>query len=725
MFKKILSILLTVCMLTALTGCGQKEKTGAMPGEGEKGRYVENKVSLPSEINGQDIGQIAKKGNDLCIYVREDGGSIARYFYKEGNFEKDTPAWLQNIHLTEEQDFKVMEDINGKSYLFCVDRDGDHLLGHLFVSLDGEGTEEITPKDWLTEDPEKHYFDCPQDVVILQDGCIAANMYGHGKIYDGESRELLKDFRYDGEHTQNIYAAGDQYYLLLLDDHYELKGIELYSTGNDSPDATLICDEKIGSDNGMDILSDGSLIVAGENGIYKYDMAHGEWRRIVAGGYTSFSLSSKWCVEFTALDNDTYFALFAGDSGERELMEYVYDPEISLTPDIVLTVYTVYENPTLKQAASMYGRQHPEVYVDVETEISYEEEDTADLDAVLQNLNTKLLAGNGADILVLDGLNAAPFIEKGILSDISDVVLPMAQDGTILENITADYCDENGAVYMIPLRFGVNLLIGGRVNAKEAGTVKDLADVLSRQKESILGPMTVDTLTETFVPYMVSDIVEGKQLNKKALAEDLTYLKKIADNSGIVEKYTDKVQEWSMWDIVSCAGAAFCETNGFLDAMFPVSLANQVKGSFTCFENAFQPIGQTGINSNTANPDIAKDFLRYALSFEIQDSDFYDGFPMNTEALENQIKKDRSEYTAYASIDTCEGQSVDIEVVPLNESDGKALVEMCKGLNKRTEEDVEIESVISEVLPDYLQGSASLEDTVSKIEKGLNMYLAE
>lgn len=731
MLKKLVAILLTAGMLAGLTGCGQKGTAGGIAAgneNAEKGRYVEKEITLPEEIDRKNIFQIGKKGENLCLYVTEekDGKEkIACYLYKEGSFFKETPAWLEGMTLTDVQNIKVLENIDGNSYLYYASVKEENIMGHLYCTRDGVQAEDITPADWLAEDAEYHFYQYPEDIALLGDGSIAANFYYQGKLYDRDTQEVIKEFQFPKEYSQEIYAYKDRFYLMALNSHWELEGIDIYKQGTDSPEASVTFEEAVGGSCYMDFLSDGTLVVCGKNGFFKQDAGGKGWSQTVAGIYTSFALENLWCMGMTALDAGTYYALFNQDSGEKILTEYVYDPEIPLAAETVLKIYSVYDNATVKQAAAMYTRLHPEVLVEVEIGIPYEELETADLNTVLQRLNTKLLAGEGPDILVLDGLDTDSFIEKGLLADISDIVTPMSEDGTILKNIAEGYTDETGAVYRIPLKIGLKLLIGRTIDAKEAGTIEGMANILKEQKESVLGPMTAGGLSATFVPYMAADIVDGKELDKETLAEKLEYLKVIAENSGFVENYTDDVWQWNIWDIAARAGAAFEDADGFLSAMYAVSAANLVKGSYYSFENAYTPIGQIGINSGTKNLDAARDFISYALSFEVQDGDFYDGFPINTEALENQVKKDRTDYCVYTEIDIGGGQTTGFEISPVNETDGRALIEICRSVDKIVIKDKQIETVIAEALPAYINGSSSLEETVTKIERNLNMYLAE
>ncbi|MBD5511942.1 MAG: extracellular solute-binding protein [Lachnospiraceae bacterium] len=730
--KKIISMLLIASMLIALAGCGSKGEDGKSAGtpnvesgNGEKGRYVEKEIDFPEGVNKEDIIQVGKKEGDMCLYAMEEkegGVGIVCYRYKDGSFIKDTPAWLDSLVMEENvYKAKVLEDIGGMSYLFAVMLEEENVRAHFYCTDDGITMKEITPQDWLEEDPEWHFFNIPQDIAVLENGSFAANFISDFKVYGG-SGKFSWTMPLTIGYGDKVYADQNFFYLEKQNDMIEFKGITAFAPDKDSPEKEITCTESVGSDSYIDILSDGTFIVCAKGGFFKCSV-EGEWSSLVAGSYTSLALENMWCSGMTALDSGVFYALLDGDT-ERFLMEYAYDPEMSLKPETVLTIYSVYDNPTLKQAAAMYTKLHPDVLVEVEIGIPYEEMETMDLNTVLQNLNARLLAGQGTDLMVLDGLNTNSLIEKGMLADISDVVTPMSESGEILKNIADGYTQEDGAVYMIPLRYSMRLLLSGEIDTKEAGSVKGLAAALGQQ-ELALGPITVSDFVDIYMPYMVSDIVKDKELDKEALAECLEALKTIAGGYTIVDHYTDSTQNYQTWDLPLDASAVFSDIEGFLSAMMSISIVNEIKGNFNSFENAYNPIGEIGINKETPYLEQAKDFLRYALSVDVQEGDFYDGFPMNAAALAKQTEKDRSDYEVYTLIELPGGEFKDFIIGAPSKEDCDRLAELCKGLNKKVVDDAQINLVISDVLPSYLDGSSSLEDSIDKIERGLNMYLAE
>ena len=118
------------------------------------------------------------------------------------------------------------------------------------------------------------------------------------------------------------------------------------------------------------------------------------------------------------------------------------------------------------------------------------------------------------------------------------------------------------------------------------------------------------------------------------------------------------------------------------------------------------------------------DFLAFALSEEMQVSDPYGGFPVNTAALEKMAHSDRSEAEAEASIDA-EGGTIEFRISDFSKETADRLVEVCKGLYRPVGEDEKIREVLTQALENYLKGGQSLEDTVQRIDDGLKMYLGE
>ncbi|MGN6711839.1 hypothetical protein [Anaerocolumna jejuensis] len=67
------------------------------------------------------------------------------------------------------------------------------------------------------------------------------------------------------------------------------------------------------------------------------------------------------------------------------------------------------------------------------------DEDETPATDYIKKINTELLAGKCADILVLDGLPVDSYIEKGVLADISSIIKPLEKNGNLMSNILDNY----------------------------------------------------------------------------------------------------------------------------------------------------------------------------------------------------------------------------------------------------------------------------------------------
>ena len=99
----------------------------------------------------------------------------------------------------------------------------------------------------------------------------------------------------------------------------------------------------------------------------------------------------------------------------------------------------------MKQAASLFQMEHPDVRVEL-IDGAGESGSTLKSDTI-RSLNAELLNGNGADVLVLDGLPIESYIEKGVLEDLSDIITPMVKAGELYPNIAESFTGSDGSVY--------------------------------------------------------------------------------------------------------------------------------------------------------------------------------------------------------------------------------------------------------------------------------------
>lgn len=764
--KKGMAMLLVLTLLLGvLGGCGQDAGEGGAsggnvqnPGEGSvsdaaggtaqtKGRYVESRETLPEELAGWTVSQtyVAEGKLRLLAYEQKGETTVLREWEKgEDGFTDVTQGWLSSLELNcgEWFELQMMQAQGGIQYLYAgyIEEEEGAFKGHLWKGQ-GDAAEEITPQKWTVPNEEFGGYDMITGMAALDNGTLAAVSYSSVDILSGEDGSVIESAPaayYDGR------PMTDGEYLYLCASEGNGGQIEKWKEGKSEAVETLpypsANSSMMGGEGGesteinvggagslaLAALEDGTVVAGGESGIFRLPGGdiQGQWELLVEGIETDFAMTECYCMGLAALEDGSIYALFQED-GETRLNRYVYDPDAVSEVTQVLKLYTVYENSLLKQAATKYHKAHPEVRIDITYAYPMYSYETPDYNAVYQDLNTRLMGDDAPDIVVMDHLNMDSYAEKGLLEDLENVVRPLEESGELLSNITGAYVREDGKRYAVPLQFGFQMALGRDISAQDMGSIESLAKFLSGTGESYMEPHTVAELVDEFYPYFCDEIVSHKQLDKEALGKYLDYLKVIGDNCGIIASRSENEVAMGMWELGGKTKLAFEEVTGFSNAMMPISMVDYIKGDFTAFEGRFHPSMQTGLCTKSAYLDTARDFLEFALSEEIQYSDYYNGFPVNGKSLEKQAAKDRSNMTAATMISTGDGGYIDFESKAYPKETADKLVAICGTLDKPVKEDAKIREVLIENIGDFLTGAKSKEEVVQKVEDGLKMYLAE
>lgn len=718
-----------VLVIGLLGGCG---KGGELPVP-EPGRYVETEMELPEEWKGWTIKQLFTREGRLHLLLEEEDGFLLQEWEKqEDTFVNVTGNWLSQVEFTGEYrtDLQLMQDAAGTQYLFanCAEEDG--CRGQLWRS-DGEEALDITPDKWTVPDEEWGYYEYISGIAVLNDGSLTVNAIRTLDTFAGEDGTLLESEETPGGYGNAVLSDGENLYLPAVDDAGVISAVEKRNGGkkNDTEEIPLV---QNGTGATLCVTEEGTLYSAGTEGIFRRGDGESDWKKLISGTETDFSLSDCWCTGLTVSDNGIIYALFQQSGGSCKLKKYEYDPDAVWEVKETLKLYAVEESFLLQNAVALYHREHPDVLIEVEYGYTYNDkysDKELNYNDIYQRLNTLLMSDDAPDILVLDHLKLSSFSEKGLLIDIDDVVGPLEESGELLSGITGSYLQEDGKRYVVPLQFAFAYITGRDIPEDGMRSLESLAAFLSGKRESYLGPRTVAELVDLFYPCFCRDIVNGKELDQEVLREKLKALKVIGDNCGIVVGHDDSNGRnghgYNMWDLASTIKLSITEANGFNDCTFVIAITDYIKGEFTAFENSFRPMMQMGICAKSSYQDTAKDFLKFVLSDAVQGTDYYSGFPVNSACLEKQAAADRTENSAETSIRTEDGGEINFLVEPYSQETAQKLLELCRGLNRSVGEDAKIREVLIENLGEYLSGEGSLEDAVSGIEAGLKMYLAE
>lgn len=730
----------TIFLAGSLSGCGsQGDSRGAgNSGDGigspDKGAWVEKEIPLagiPEDVTLKQLCTVDDKVHLVTAAEGDGGFSLREWELQEDTFTEVTQDWLTDFVIPGDSwtEVSLMQDGNGVQYLFysLIDSEVESYRGYLWRGSGAEA-KEITPEKWTVVNEEYGIYENVSGIAALGNGSLVASSWISADRINGEDGSVLDSTPVTGYYDGKMITDGENVYLCSSGPRGDIEAVEKWNGGNINDAETIPLGQSSISGPKLSVLPDGTLISADNEGIFRCEAGTQDWKKLMSGLDTSFSLSGIWCLDMTALQDGRIYALFQEEGGGRKLLMYEYDPEAVPVVSTVLKLYAVEENTLLLNAAALYHRENPEVLIEVEYVYSREDlydKGALDYNAVQQQINTMLMGSEAPDILVLDHLNKDSYLEKGLLVELQDILAPMEESGELLSNIMGTYQTEDGKQYIVPMQFGFTLAMGRDITVQDMASMETLGTFLSGKSENYMGARTVTELVDLFYPYFCGSMVENKQLNREVLSGYLTSLKQITDNSGLIEQRDKNERDYNLWELAYKAKFEMEMNAGFYDSMFPLAIADYIKSDFTAFENTFVPYVEMAVSSKSEYQDIAKDFLAFCLSEEVQGKDYYTGFPVNAACLESQAAIDRSDYAAETTIEIGEGAEELFQIGAYPAETAQKLVTLCKGLDRPIKEDAKIREVLIETLPPYLQGAQSLEETLDKIEGGLKMYLAE
>ena len=513
-FKRMLSILLSLTLMLSIVGCSKGE------GKSSMGRYVEERYESPEGVNVQGITLLEDGKLGMIVYSNEHWKPVA-FISEDGG-----KTWTENsIELPKEEGKETYA--NNISYL----SNGKILISYYFQepmpemedgilddSTVGEGgaiaKDEVVTEDLLYEEPEFKY------AVIDTDGTVTdieldLSVYnddesmgvGHNNFKAGSNGDVFflagsngeKVVQFDGEtfEEKNIYEGSEWVndFFIVGDSLivYSFDSIIEYDTTNGKEKGNLEALEKetiAENTNYYPIfLNSGSkdkLYYYTTLGLYEYDMKTEKVKQLVDAAISSFGDSEMSITSFVEKGNGEFLTTFTDWSNAESgtsIINYAYDENIPSVPENQLVIYSLLENYSIRQAVSSYAKEHPDTYVKYEIGLTYG--DGATQSDALKTLNTEIMAGNGPDVIILDGLSAESYIEKGLLEDISDVINPLVEDGTIFKNIAEAYTVD-GKIYQFPTNFKFPILFGNKediANIQGLDSLVELTKKLSTQTE--------------------------------------------------------------------------------------------------------------------------------------------------------------------------------------------------------------------------------------------------
>lgn len=754
--KRMLAASLSACMCLALTAAPQT--VYAEEGDGSAmGRYLEQELDTPdimiSDIARLEDGTIRLLGLDIPE-SEEDSSSYTIWDSTDGG-----ETWEQAAVLPEEfddayfMDITLASDGRAAGILFSVSESegGDAEYGCQYYLFAADGT------------PKK--LEVPEDTMMQylrfgSQGELIGQTFDNSAVrINTESGEIEQTFTAPGEYLNLIAVCGQE--LLMIGPDVQRYDI---ATGEPLPFDQVLNDQMMNGEVSYSITStntvpidfdwaeDGRIYYCNQQGIYGHVPDGSIVEEIVDGNMTSLSSPSMGLVAMAVSDGEFYI-VYETSGPQTKVMKYVYSADTPTVPDKELTVYSLEENAEIRQAIVTYQKKQPDTMVHYEIGMSGKDGVTAS-DA-LRTLNTDILAGNGPDVLVLDGMPVDSYLEKGVLTDLSDIREEVRDTDGLLEAMTAAW-EQDGAPYALPIRFQIPVLAGKSELIGKSENLQQLADLI--EAASADGTPVLGTTQVVALPYVLYQVCAGGwrnedgAVNQDSLLEYMTLVKRIYDNQmeGRSEDEASMIGMYSNYfikdpDYLITLGSGMLSileegrsmNIGTLADTYDLNSITTLQKKISDYgfqllpgqqENVFIPFGLVGISSMAKNPESAQDFVKYLFSKEAQSQALRGGFPLNRSALEevlNQMEPGTETNESLYIENNATGVSVEVNISWMSGEVLEQFLGYAEKLNTAADNDTILREAVTAKLQECLNGNISAEDAVNAVMQTVNLYMAE
>ena len=723
MWKKILSLILLVCLAGSMVSCTKADKgeiqTDATQTEEANGSafyYREEKSVYEAQRP-----QVEPEGDygELLDYCETADGDIY-YLYEKIITERpeNSRDWNETAYAKTELVFHIFRYCHEEASFEEIElsTEPDFILWKLSVS--GDGTillfgsgyrayvyppgEKESRADFYA-DPYSGFFFLDDSHLVYQPA--AGSDYMVVDIRSGEKTIYIsREFLYEGMTSGGTFLA-------------ERQGEELLVTGN---------------------------------GIYEKEGE--EWSLKVPSGRTSMGLSG-FLPKAVWKEGDVY-CLMAWDVGQERNFEYRYSLTEKTGEPVELRVFSVAEDSFLKKAILEYQFSHPEVVINYSFAGNEAPQTMQEMDTLYKRVNTEIVSEKAADVYVLDWLPWEDYAKKGYLLDLDDALQPLLESGEYFEGVLSGYWREEGT-FAMPLFFQADMVTGRNEVMPYVGSLADFSGYLKENPGApgLLPYYYRDNITGMFLPMVYSfygeELYEEGRITEESLTAFLDGMKTVydrfaEDSAAQVSPFPDRYEwchRWLQEGFYQLMGLG----SGSME-LIPVRNENSYwlsqvfhyEDYSLCATGHFHPSLLMGVHSETAHPEEAKDFLRFLAA--------YTGLYMNRmEMRDFGIGVHRSSMALYMNAETeayrslAFGWDIDYfyfdhedwpQYLPVGEKDVERVEALLSEADTPAAGDANaltdpVYEVLLEEAPGFLAGEKSLEKTVGDLYGRLSILQSE
>ena len=480
------------------------------------------------------------------------------------------------------------------------------------------------------------------------------------------------------------------------------------------------------------------------SGLYRYYFGASQMEWVINGALNHMSNLAYGFSTLVELEDHRFLISYMGIEGNR-LMDYTFSMTAEAVPSNELIVYSLFENSTVRQAISLFQSENPHLLVQLEIGIETDDDVTTVSDAI-SALNTRMLAGSGPDVLILNGLPHEAYIANGILLELSAFLQELKGEYDFFDNILTSL-ENNGEIHMVPTAFMALLTAGPEEVLGEMMELANLANLVDRLRqedgdvETILGLHDEKQILRLLIHYVYPRLLAADgTVSEGVLREFLASAREIYEaNLGGTTIDTPEFPPGSRLYLLANAEPSIGVgamnildgkqrlSMGAVDNVFGMNMIFSILpevGWQYRMRNVFIPDNVVGINAMGNHLAESKAFLGHLLSSEVQASSHFHGIPVNRDGFQPRYEEAgvgigsigvMREDGSMMSIDLygASVEQLDRFVAEIDQLDTPSMVNR-----------IIMDAILSEAVL-FLDGQQSLEEAVERILASVNLFLAE
>ncbi|MGX7014183.1 ABC transporter substrate-binding protein [Vagococcus silagei] len=415
--------------------------------------------------------------------------------------------------------------------------------------------------------------------------------------------------------------------------------------------------------------------------------------------------------------------------GQKE----VKNTEANTLKIYALTENELRQNEAVRVASNDYENKHTDIKVSLEIGV----EDGVTFNDALKKLNTQLASGDGPDILLLDGVRAQNYIDQNLLLDLAEIIKEQQSD-KIFTNVLSAY-KQGDKYYGLPMTFAGMSAYGDSDLAKHTNSLKELTDYLvklsQKSKTPVFENYNFDNMMLVFYRIYYSNVKQ--EWTKQDVTDFYTSIKRLYD---LV--YMKNIKEWDLSEsttLVVGRGVLYNVALGevqtafdYVDNYFVIEeteISKKIDKSFSesiLKDNKMQyyiPQNILAISSKSDKQDQAYEFLKNALSEDVQSQLSISGIPVSKQSFKQMIKEQSFPEVKKIQLDS--GKKKEVQFEGISETTINQWTEKFEGLNKPSSFDDTIFSILMENIDEVVSGKMSPKSASKKAYRKIELYMAE